>query len=112
MNRSTKVCIAGLIIYALAVTFLLFNIDKSEISSTSISSPNVEEIKQDSTFRDSIYTANDSIYTKIIYIEKEYEENISTIMSNNDSINFLLFSEYIEYYNNQRAAQNNESNIR
>lgn len=106
MNKSTKVCIAGLIIYSLAATYLLFNTNRLDTPSI-IVKPNVEEIKQDSTFRDSIDTANDSIRTKIIYIEKEYEKDTSIIMSNDDSLNLLFFSKYINYYNNRRTTKNN-----
>lgn len=110
MTKSVKVGIAGLIVYSLIATVLLLNNGKSEVD-YSISEPNVEEIKQDSIFRDSINNNNDSIEIKIVYVEKEYEENVSTIMSNDDSLNLLFFSEYIECYNNQRAIKNSEFDI-
>lgn len=74
---------------------------------TVVSPPNVQEIVRDSIIRDSIYIVNDSIVEKIKYIDKEYDEKVSTIMSSSDSINLCFFSEYIDRYNNQRATKNN-----
>lgn len=74
---------------------------------TTVSPPNVQEIVRDSIIRDSIYIVNDSIVEKIKYIDKEYDEKVSTIMSSSDSINLCFFSEYIDRYNNQRATKNN-----
>lgn len=71
------------------------------------STPNVQEIVRDSIIRDSIYIVNDSIVEKIKYIDKEYDEKVSTIMSGSDSIQYLLFSEYINHYNNQRTVKDN-----
>ena len=70
-------------------------------------SPNVQEIIRDSIIRDSIYIVNDSIVEKIKYIDKEYDEKVSTIMSSSDSINLCIYAEYINRYNNQRAVKNN-----
>lgn len=61
----------------------------------------VDSLSTDSIYRDSIYIVNDSIVERIIYIEKNYEENVSNILSNSDSTNLRLFTEYIEHYNNQ-----------
>lgn len=69
--------------------------------------PNVQEIVRDSIIRDSIYIVNDSIVEKIKYIDKEYDEKVSTIMSSSDSINLCFFSEYIDRYNNQRTVKDN-----
>ena len=74
---------------------------------TTVFPPNVQEIVRDSIIRDSIYIVNDSIVEKIKYIDKEYDEKVSTIMSSSDSINLCFFSEYIDRYNNQRATKNN-----
>lgn len=70
-------------------------------------SPNVQEIIRDSIIRDSIYIVNDSIVEKIKYIDKEYDEKVSTIMSSSDSINLCIYTEYINRYNNQRAVKDN-----
>ena len=67
--------------------------------------PNVQEIVRDSLIRDSIYIVNDSIVEKIKYIDKKYDEKVSTIMSSSDSINLCFFSEYINRYNNQRTVK-------
>lgn len=61
----------------------------------------IDSLSTDSIYRDSIYIVNDSIVERIIYIEKNYEENVSNILSNSDSTNLRLFTEYIEHYNNQ-----------
>lgn len=71
------------------------------------STSNVQEIVRDSIIRDSIYIVNDSIVEKIKYIDKEYDEKVSTIMSSSDSINLCFFSEYIDRYNNQRTVKDN-----
>lgn len=71
------------------------------------STPNVREIVRDSIIRDSIYIVNDSIVEKIKYIDKEYDEKVSIIMSSSDSINLCFFSEYIDRYNNRRTVKDN-----
>lgn len=68
---------------------------------------NKDSLSTDSTYRDSIYIVNDSIIERIIYIEKNYEKNVSNILSNSDSTNLCLFTEYIEHYNNQRTTSDN-----
>ncbi len=70
----------------------------------------VTEIVRDSIVRDSIYIVNDSIIEKIKYIDKKYDEKVSTIMSSSDSLQYVLFSEYIDCY--QRAVKNSKSDIR
>lgn len=67
----------------------------------------IDSLNTDSIYRDSIDMVNDSIAERIIYIEKNYEKNVSNILSNSDSTNLCLFTEYIEYYNNQRTTSNN-----
>lgn len=81
---------------------------------TSTNLPNVEiqEVVRDSIVRDSIYIVNDSIVKEIEYIDKKYDEKVSTIMSSSDSVNLCFFSEYIDHYNNQRAAEDSKSDIR
>lgn len=60
-----------------------------------------KEITRDSIIRDSIYLANDSIITKIQYIEKQYDEKIDIIYNSNDSMQLQLFTKYINNYNNK-----------
>lgn len=67
----------------------------------------IDSLNTDSIYRDSIDTVNDSIVERIIYLEKNYEENVSNILSNSDSTNLRLFTEYIEHYNNQRTTSDN-----
>ena len=67
----------------------------------------IDSLNTDSVYRDSIYIVNDSIVERIVYLEKNYEENVSNILSNSDSTNLCLFTEYIEHYNNQRTTSNN-----
>lgn len=74
---------------------------------SNLSTSNVQEIVRDSIIRDSIYIVNDSIIEKIKYIDKKYNEKVSTIMSSSDSINLCFFSEYINHYNNQRTVKDN-----
>ena len=88
----------------MGLLIIYFLIPKKEAA---VSPPNVQEIVRDSIIRDSIYIDNDSIVEKIKYIDKEYDEKVSTIMSSSDSINLCFFSEYIDRYNNQRATKNN-----
>lgn len=68
--------------------------------------PIPKEILKESVIRDSIYIVNDSIIEKIKYVDRKYDEKVSTIMSSNDSMQFVLFSEYINHYNNQRTTNN------
>ena len=77
------------------------------ISKKNSSAPNIQEVVRDSIIRDSIYIVNDSIIEKIKYIDKKYDEKVSTIMSSSDSINLCFFSEYINHYNNQRTVKDN-----
>ena len=60
--------------------------------------PQLIEIIKDSIIRDSIFIENEVIKTKIKYIEKEHDEEINDIMSNDDSTNLEFFSRYIEDY--------------
>lgn len=62
-------------------------------------------IKKDSLIRDSIYVVNDSIETRIKYINKTYEKKVADILSADDSINLRIFSEYCENY--KRSVKNN-----
>lgn len=103
MNKKS-IIITLVILAGLLIAFLYWpKTNKSD----SITLPNIQEITRDSIIRDSIYIVNDSIVEKIKYVEKEYNEEVSNIMSNSDSVNLCVFSEYIDRYNNQRTAKNN-----
>lgn len=58
------------------------------------------------TIRDSLYFINDSITERIIYLDKNYEEDVDNILSNSDSANLCLFTEYLNNYNNKRTVTN------
>lgn len=58
------------------------------------------------TIRDSLYFVNDSITERIIYLDKNYEEDVDNILSNSDSANLCLFTEYLTNYNNKRTVTN------
>ena len=84
----------------------------SRRSHTDLPIVDVQEIVRDSIIRDSILIVNDSIVKEIEYIDKKYDEKVSTIMSSSDSVNLRFFSEYIDRYNNRGTAKNGESDIR
>lgn len=84
-------------IFSLSIIFFI----RKDKTIPDIREPDIKEIVRDSLIRDSIYLVNDSIVTKIKYVEKEYNEEVSTIMSNSDSSNLEFFSRYIENYNNK-----------
>lgn len=111
MTRSEKILISGLVVCALVILILFLNNEKSTTIEEVIP-PHIEEIKQDSLFRDSINISNDSIESEIKDINDNYEKEVSIIMSSSDSANLLFFTKYIEDYNNRRAVENSQSNIR
>ena len=101
MNK-TKFCYILIVLMGLIIIYLSI----PQRDSTPIT-PKVQEIVRDSIIRDSIYIVNDSNVEKIKYIDKEYDEKVSTIMSSSDSINLCFFSEYIDRYNNRRTVKDN-----
>lgn len=64
--------------------------------------PKIEYVK--TIEYDSIYIINDSIVEKIKYIEKQYEQDVETVVSADDSINLCIFTRYIEDY--KRTTEN------
>lgn len=60
----------------------------------------VKEIVRDSIIRDSIFIVNERIKREIVYIEKQYKQDSTGIMSADDSVLYSKFSRYIEDYNN------------
>lgn len=58
----------------------------------------IQEPTEDSLIRDSIYIVNDSLVEKIIYLEKQYDDEVKSIISANDSMQLLIFSRYIDSY--------------
>ena len=63
--------------------------------------PKIEYVK--TIEYDSIYIINDSIEEKIKYIEKQYEQDVETVVSADDSINMCIFTRYVEDY--QRTTE-------
>lgn len=65
-------------------------------------------IIKDSIIRSEIIKENEVIKWKIKNVEKQYDKEVSTILSNSDSANLIYFSNYIRQYQNfQRTAENN-----
>lgn len=65
-------------------------------------------IIKDSIIRSEIIKENEVIKWKIKNVEKQYDKEISTILSNSDSANLIYFSNYIRQYQNfQRTTKNN-----
>lgn len=61
----------------------------------------IVEIVRDSLIRDSIFIEIEKIKREIVYVEKEFTEDSTRIMSANDSTLYSEFSRYIEDYNNK-----------
>ena len=65
-------------------------------------------IIKDSIIRNEIIKKNEVIKWKIKNVEKRYDKEVSTILSNSDSANLIYFSNYIRQYQNfQRTTENN-----
>ncbi len=65
-------------------------------------------IIKDSIIRSEIIKENEVIKWKIKNVEKRYDKEVSTILSNSDSTNLIYFSNYIRQYQNfQRTTKNN-----
>ena len=64
-------------------------------------------IVKDSIIRDEIIKENEVIKWKIKDAEKQYDKEVSTILSNTDSANLIYFSNYIrQYKDKQRTTEN------
>lgn len=61
----------------------------------------IKEIVRDSLIRDSIFIEIEKVRREIVYVEKNFTEDSTNIMSTNDSILLSSFSRYIENYNNK-----------
>ena len=65
-------------------------------------------IIKDSIIRSEIIKENEVIKWKIKNVEKRYDKEVSTILSNSDSANLIYFSNYIRQYQNfQRTTESN-----
>ena len=56
---------------------------------------------RDSIRIDSIFIENKEIEKQIIYVEKTFDEKVPIILNNTDSTNLVIFTDYINHYNNQ-----------
>ena len=96
MNKTFWICLC--IIQMIIIAFLI----NDRFKPTTIQPPpQIEEIVQEIIIRDSIFIVNDRIKTEIKYVEKQHEQDSTTIMSADDSVLFSIFSRYIEDYNNK-----------
>lgn len=57
-------------------------------------------IIKDSIIREEIIRENEVIKLKIKDVEKRYDQEVSTILSNSDSANLIYFSNYTRQYQN------------
>ena len=100
MQNWQKLLISNIICLIVGL-FCGLNLFKEEDIPPVIPPNNTTDLVKDSIYRDSIYIVNDSIVDRIIFIEKEYDEEVTTIMSNSDSLNLRFFTDYLEHYNNK-----------
>lgn len=61
----------------------------------------IQEIVRDSIIRDSIFIEIEKIKKEIVYVEKQYKEDSTNIMSAPDSVLYDSFSKYVDDYNNK-----------
>lgn len=90
-----------MVVIGLIIGFSLFYLNRKP---QSITKPITTELVKDSLVRDTLYKTNDSIITKIIYLNKKYEEKKDCIMHNDASADLLFFSEYIKNYNDRHHS--------
>jgi hypothetical protein len=65
-------------------------------------------IIKDSIIREQIIKENEVIKWKVKAAEKQYDKEVSTILSNTDSADLICFSNYIRQYQNlNRTIENN-----
>ena len=91
-----------IVIASFLLGYVLGNTKVTVIPSTPV------EIVRDSIIRDSLYSENEVIKWKIKNVEKQYDKEVSTILSNTDSANLIYFSNYIKRYKNiERTTKDN-----
>ena len=61
-------------------------------------------IIKDSIIREEIVKENEVIKWKIKDAKKQYDKEVSIILSNTDSANLIYFSDYVRQYQNQHGA--------
>lgn len=77
------------------------NAEKIVVPSTPVT------IVKDSIIREVITKENEVIKWKIKNVEKHYDKEVSTILSNTDSANLIYFSNYIRQYQNINGTTEN-----
>ena len=103
--KINKYLIGALLI--IASFFIGYVLGKHNCEIVEVPSTPVTIIK-DSIVREEIVKENEVIRWKIKNVEKRYDKEVSTILSNTDSANLIYFSNYIrQYQNQQRTAENN-----
>ena len=103
--KINKYLIGALLI--IASFFIGYTLGKHNREIVKVPSTPVTIVK-DSVIREVITKENEVIKWKIKDVEKHYDEEVSTILSNTDSANLIYFSNYIrQYQNQQRATENN-----
>jgi len=85
---------ALLIIASFFIGYALGKHNREVVPSTPVT------IVKDSIIREEIIKENEVIKWKIKEIKTHYDEEVSTILSNTDSTNFIYFSNYIRQYQN------------
>lgn len=85
---------ALLIIASFFIGYALGKHNREVIPSTPVT------IIKDSIIREEIIKENEVIKWKIKDVEKHYDEEVSTILSNTDSANLIYFSNYTRQYQN------------
>lgn len=96
------IIILTIVIASFLLGYVLGNTKVTVIPSTPV------EIVKDSIIRDTLYNENEVIKWKIKNVEKQYDKEVSTILSNTDSANFIYFSNYIERHKNiERTTEDN-----
>lgn len=104
MKINFKLCliILPILIASFSIGYVL-----GKHNSKKIVMPSTPIIK-DSIIRSEIIKENEVIKWKIKNVEKRYDKEVSTILSNSDSANLIYFSNYIRQYQNfQRTTKNN-----
>lgn len=96
------IIILTIVIASFLLGYVLGNTKVTVIPSTPV------KIVRDSIIRDTLYNENEVIKWKIKNVEKQYDKEVSTILSNTDSANFIYFSNYIERHKNiERTTEDN-----
>ena len=96
------IIILTIVIASFLLGYVLGNTKVTVIPSTPV------EIVRDSIIRDTLYNENEVIKWKIKNVEKQYDKEVSTILSNTDSANLIYFSNYLERHKNiKRTTEDN-----